>query len=622
MTTPARERGADRDLALLRAYEPVLRFTAGEVFLPMSVDSYVRACTLWRIEPSHGRPAPVELDGDLDPDRLAELGRRHASESLSLRFVSEPLSRREVLRWRRDPARPRFRPSARFAAVGLLGRVVDALVRLSLVFRGRVPGGTASAAGVRYLALPDRDTHPYYGRVTRDGGYVALQYWFLYAMNDWRSSFTGVNDHEADWEQVTVYVAEEDVAGWAPDHGDPPARPAWVAFSSHDETGPDLRRRSDDPDLTWVGHHPVVFVGAGSHSGAYLPGEYLVTVQPPGLQRVQAVFRAVAGRVAPWTPKRHTSTLGIPYVDYRRGDGVTLGPGGDGVTLGPGGDRPWTPVLVDDTTPWVRDYRGLWGLDTSDPLGGERAPAGPRYERAGDLRRAWTDPVGWAALDAEPPTARAARAVLHQRLPEVDEQVAALEAAVDDVRERLRRAHAGAQALHRTTGRHGVHEPADVLAAELARERARLLELRREREAVDAVLTDPLPPPHPHAHLRHRPLPDLDPAKTPGALAHAWSMISVSVLLLGMAAVFLIESTVWVPVLLGLILGVLFVESLARGRTRRFVANSTAVVATIVPVVVLVGAFVLNWRLGVAVVLAVAALALLVANLRDFLAKR
>ena len=44
-------------------------------------------------------------------------------------------------------------------------------------------------------------------------------------------------------------------------------------------------------------------------------------------------------------------------------------------------------MLIDDETPWVRDYRGLWGLDTRDRFGGERAPAGPRYERDGTVAR-------------------------------------------------------------------------------------------------------------------------------------------------------------------------------------------------------------------------------------------
>ncbi len=51
--------------------------------------------------------------------------------------------------------------------------------------------------------------HPYYGRVVRTSGYVALQYWFFYPFNDWRSRIYGVNDHEADWEQVVVYLAEQ-----------------------------------------------------------------------------------------------------------------------------------------------------------------------------------------------------------------------------------------------------------------------------------------------------------------------------------------------------------------------------------------------------------------------------
>ena len=45
--------------------------------------------------------------------------------------------------------------------------------------------------------------------------------------------------------------------------------------------------------------------------------------------------------------------------------------------------------LADDTT-WVVDYRGLWGNDTADPLGGERGPAGPRYERSTEVRHSTT----------------------------------------------------------------------------------------------------------------------------------------------------------------------------------------------------------------------------------------
>ncbi len=36
---------------LLRAFEPVVRFTAGEQFFPMDVERYVRACGLWLYHP-------------------------------------------------------------------------------------------------------------------------------------------------------------------------------------------------------------------------------------------------------------------------------------------------------------------------------------------------------------------------------------------------------------------------------------------------------------------------------------------------------------------------------------------------------------------------------------------
>ncbi len=39
---------AAEDLRLLRRYEPVLRFTRGELFLPMSVSAYLDRCGLWQ----------------------------------------------------------------------------------------------------------------------------------------------------------------------------------------------------------------------------------------------------------------------------------------------------------------------------------------------------------------------------------------------------------------------------------------------------------------------------------------------------------------------------------------------------------------------------------------------
>ena len=59
-------------------------------------------------------------------------------------------------------------------------------------------------------------------------------------MNDWRSTFEGANDHEADWEQCFVVCEQRD---------DGSIEPAWFCAAAHDEKGDDLRRRWDDPRL-------------------------------------------------------------------------------------------------------------------------------------------------------------------------------------------------------------------------------------------------------------------------------------------------------------------------------------------------------------------------------------
>ena len=318
---------AAEDLRLLQCYEPVLRFTRGELFLPMAVEDYLEKCSLWRSasgRPSWGRRRPGErvcAPGELTPARLAQasapLGGNPPGGSLSLRFVQRSLGWREFRAWRRAAGRPRLAAgNSRLAAVGLLGRLIDAVLRLSLLLRGRVPGGTAAAAEQTYRSLADPDSCPYYGRVTRDRGFIALQYWFFYAMNDWRSTFGGVNDHEADWEQVTVFLPDP------PDHS---ARPAWVAFSSHDETGDDLRRRSDDPDLQWRDTHPVVFAGAGSIRA---PACQATTWLRGAARAPSAVRRtAPAGPAAAAVDTYKTDTaFGIPFIDYRRGEGPAWGP--------------------------------------------------------------------------------------------------------------------------------------------------------------------------------------------------------------------------------------------------------------------------------------------------------
>jgi hypothetical protein len=193
---------------------------------------------------------------------------------------------------------------------------------------------------------------------------------------------------------VSVYVADPGGEGGSAGSEHPPSdggnapAPAWVAFSSHDYHG-------DDPDLVREGSRPVVFAGAGSHSGAFIAGDYVIKVDPPQVRALIGWLRKARRLLAPW--RHYTGAeagLGIPFVDYARGDGVAIGPGHE---------HEWSPVLIDDETSWVRDYRGLWGLDTRDRFGGERAPSGPRYERDGSVRMSWANP------SAGPACSRSAR---------------------------------------------------------------------------------------------------------------------------------------------------------------------------------------------------------------------
>ncbi len=538
----------ERDLAMLRRYEPVLRYTRGELFFPLPVEDYLGRAALFR---RGGKSEELLAEpGSLDPAGLSAFGRAHPGEPLDLRYVRKPLDRRAYRQWRRRPGRPVFTASSGAAAVGLLARLIVVIIRLSLVLRGKVPGGYAAAAERSEPLLGNRRCH-YYGHVSRDGGYLVLQYWFLYAMNDWRSTFGGVNDHEADWEQVTIFTAE---------HADGSVTPAWVAFSSHDETGRDLRRRWDDPDLERVGDHPVVYAGAGSHSGAYLPGEYLVTVSPNLPRWVDGMRRALA-RIIPWSSPG-SAAIGIPYIDYHRGDGISVGPGQE---------LEWTAALIGDSTPWVRDYRGLWGLDTRDPLGGERAPAGPRYERDQRVRQSWTQPVAWAALDSEAPTAADASALLQRRQAALVGQLATVDADIERARDDLRAARAVDQAMRRSPLAPGeevaaLHSRVDALRAEQAR-------LRRALDATAAAVDTWPAQDVVHAHLRRRALPLAQTRTRWSRVVQVWASASATILLAALGVILLRGTYGLLVPALAVVGAMLVIEALLRGRLMQLVLS-------------------------------------------------
>ena len=520
------------DLELLRRHEPLLRFTHGELFFPMSASAYVSHCDM--LEGPTLREAKVVIPaGTLDLERLAAAGDAPPGQAQFLRFVPKPLGSLELARWRNRPGRDIFLAPGRLARVGLLARLVDAGLVASLLLRGRVPGGTTAAASVRYEGI--RETDPsvvYHGRVVREGRWVVLHYMFLYAMNDWRSTFDGANDHEADLEQCFVVCEQLD---------DGEIRPAWFCAAAHDEKGDDLRRRWDDPRLQIVDGHPMVFPGAGSHATYLEQGEYIMRLPFPGeryihgpLDLVRRVWRDTLDQPDPGDLAESAKrAFSVPFVDYARGDGVSVGPGAD---------IPWTPILIGDADGWVDKYKGLWGLDTGDRFAGERAPAGPKYTRTGTVRQSWHDPLGFAGLEKVAPPSQAIPA-LETRIGEMEAERTAIRAEAATLETTLPLLDAEVTAVASTAGVQSYHE---ARVDELHLAEAKLAGLRSQEVMLAAAIEganvrlEALRAGHlddPRAHLRHASEPEPPVETKRRALAETWAAVSVGLLIAALALI-------------------------------------------------------------------------------------
>ena len=93
---------AASDLELLRRHEPILRFTRGELFLPMPTDGYVGACDLLS-GPTIREAKIVAPAGSLTLDGLGAIGDPPPGHLQFLRFVPQPMNAVELARWRNRP---------------------------------------------------------------------------------------------------------------------------------------------------------------------------------------------------------------------------------------------------------------------------------------------------------------------------------------------------------------------------------------------------------------------------------------------------------------------------------------------------------------------------------------
>ena len=133
------------DLELLQQYEPVVRYTYGELFSPCAVDGYLSRCHLWMADADR-KLTLFARPGELTVDSLAQFSAVPLGHRLYLQFVEAPLTAVDYQRWLLSSDHPVLPNPSRLQRISLPTRVLDGLFDLTLLLRGRVPGGTTAAA--------------------------------------------------------------------------------------------------------------------------------------------------------------------------------------------------------------------------------------------------------------------------------------------------------------------------------------------------------------------------------------------------------------------------------------------------------------------------------------------
>lgn len=610
------------NLELLRRFEPVMRFTRGEMFHPMDVNRYIKQCSLWLQRPKE-LPQLLIPQGELTLEKLAEPREDGFNAVHYVKFI-EPLDLLELARYSLNQTVKSITKSksenvfhsgpGRLARVGYVSRLLDALFSVTLLMRGRVSGDTAAAAALTYQRIQaEKESYTYYGRVFRESCWLVLQYWFFYPFNNWRSGFFGVNDHEGDWEGINIYCSEDHQKSL-----DDPERivPHWVAYAAHEFSGEDLRRRWDDPVVEKIGEHPVIYVGAGSHASYFLPGEYLAEIEVPFLSPLSIVeenifnfWVNVLHQDSPQVRNRHINLFRIPFVDYARGDGLSIGPGQP---------KTWEASPLNPVPEWVKGYRGLWGLYAGDPISGENAPAGPRYNRDGTVRRDWYDPVGWAGLDAVAPPQEALAALECRRTKTLESRDETLKKIAEKSEELMGmgieaasmdgQAHLKNEYLLEMEQIRSLSNELNNLRRQLTVEDAKLEAFEIEENLLRNGDLGPL-----RAHIRRPQVPSADFNLQLSKLAEIFAAISVGLFMVGIVLLVLLARHYLLFGLAAMIGLLIFIESYFRRQTVRMISSFTIALAIVSAVVLLFHFF---WEIVVGTVL-IAGLYIIWENIRE-----
>lgn len=300
------------------------------LYLTFAADKVLEHDPSWRDRLEHGGLELYSIDGDMTPQYVVEgedeVGISFAMSDPTLEPMPEP---------------DELDPSFSFSGPG--GEPGPAEVSFGLTDAMQLPQEVHQRAIEHYEPYRDFAKHPpmYYYSSLFSRGFHVLQYWFFYAYNDWGSGHGGVNDHEADWEMIALFLRG--------------GKPAHIAYSAH--TGNPAQHEWGDPAVEKVGGtHPVVYVGCGSHAN-YFHKEI------------------------------HAQ---ITFKDFAQGDSA--------LAIGPDTGVPWGPPVNLGEQSWALNYAGGWGalvkrFGTESLAMGAQAPVSPPWQ----FRR-WESPVDWAKV--------------------------------------------------------------------------------------------------------------------------------------------------------------------------------------------------------------------------------
>ena len=197
---------ADGDRSeLLRRFEgvePVVRYNQGELFFPTASRAISPSATCW--SGTSERDARGSAGGEVTTAVLGSAGRAARASRSTCAWSRRMPNGVELARWRtwRIDRLPCSRPAG--VASGL-GRLVDAGFEPRCCWwhgrggrrraaPGEVRGGARGGPALRVLRAGGAD-----GRLDRPSTSTSTS-------ERYRSTFHGANDHEADWEQVFVYL--------------------------------------------------------------------------------------------------------------------------------------------------------------------------------------------------------------------------------------------------------------------------------------------------------------------------------------------------------------------------------------------------------------------------------